>query len=63
MFSTHKDFALLARQVPISSRAAAVATTDDNGPLLVDIYQVRLYKLFHKPENATVEAIAKAFQV
>lgn len=52
MFATKKDFALLARQVALSSR-----------PLLVDVYQVRLWKVLHTPDKADVDAIAATFQV
>jgi hypothetical protein len=60
MFSTKKDFTLLARQVPLSSRET---TTENSDPFLVDVYQVRLWKLLHSPEKADVDAIAQEFQV
>jgi hypothetical protein len=59
MFATKKDFTLLARQVSLSSRA----TTENSVPFLVDVYQVRLWKLIHTPEKADVDAIAQTFQV
>ncbi len=59
MFATKKDFTLLARQVSLSSRA----TTANSVPFLVDVYQVRLWKLIHTPEKADVDAIAQTFQV
>jgi hypothetical protein len=59
MFATKKDFALLARQVSLTSRG----TTENAVPFLIDVYQVRLWKLIHTPDKADVEAIAQAFQV
>jgi len=59
MFATKKDFALLAKQVSLSSRE----TTENSVPFLVDVYQVRLWKLIHTPEKADVDAIAQTFQV
>lgn len=59
MFNTKKDFALLARQVQISSRELTEAST----PLLVDVYQVKLWKLLNKPDKADVEAIGQTFKV
>ncbi|CAF3396990.1 unnamed protein product [Rotaria socialis] len=67
MFTSKKDFALLARQVQLSSRevAAAAATTtatETSTPFLVDVYQVRLWKLLTKPDKADVEAIGQTFK-
>ena len=59
MFATKKDFTLLAQQVALSSREPTAAAV----PFLVDVYQVRLWKLLHTPEKADVDAIAQAFQV
>ena len=59
MFGMKKDFALLARQVSVSSRNPSSKST----PILVDVYQVRLWKLMHTPDKADVDAIAQAFQV
>ena len=66
MFSSRKDFALLARQVALSSREAAAkenTTTDLAAPFLVDVYQVRLWKLLHTPDKADVKTLAEAFHV
>ncbi|CAF5018382.1 unnamed protein product, partial [Rotaria socialis] len=67
MFTSKKDFALLARRVQLSSRevAAAAATTtatETSTPFLVDVYQVRLWKLLTKPDKADVEAIGQTFK-
>ena len=59
MFATKKDFALLARQVALSSRTAG----SDTRSLLVDVYQVRLWKVLHTPDQVDVDAIAATFQV
>jgi len=59
MFATKKDFTLLARQVSVSTRE----TKENSVPFLVDVYQVRLWKLIHTPEKADVDAIAQTFQV
>lgn len=59
MFATKKDFAVLARQVSVSSRD----TSEKSTPILVDVYQVRLWKLIHSPDKADVESIAQTFQV
>ena len=59
MFSTKKDFALLAREVSLSSREVS----ETSEPFLVDVYQVRLWKLLHTPEKADIDAIAQTFQV
>lgn len=59
MFATKKDFALLARQVSMSSRDVSGKST----PILVDVYQVRLWKLMHTPDKADVDAIAQTFHV
>lgn len=60
MFSTVKDFSLLARQVNLTARDA----TDENAePFLVDVYQVRLWKLIHSPDQADLDNIADALQV
>ena len=67
MFSSRKDFALLARQVALSSREAAAQENTTAGPaaapFLVDVYQVRLWKLFHTPDKADVKTLAEAFHV
>lgn len=59
MFATKKDFTLLARQISLSSRES----TENSPPFLVDVYQIRLWKLIHSPEKADVDAIASTFQV
>lgn len=59
MFATKKDFTVLARQVSVSSRDTSGKST----PILVDVYQVRLWKLIHTPDKADVDAIAQTFQV
>lgn len=60
MFSTKKDFTLLAKQISLSSRGE---TTENSTPFLVDVYQIRLWKLIHSPDKTDVDAIAQAFQV
>ncbi|CAF0861475.1 unnamed protein product [Rotaria sp. Silwood1] len=62
MFATKKDFTLLARQISLSSRETAATATETSVPFLVDVYQIRLWKLLNKPEKADVEAIAQTFQ-
>jgi hypothetical protein len=59
MFATKKDFAILARQISLKSRE----TTENTNPFVVDVYQIRLWKLIHTPDKADVEAIAQTFQV
>ena len=59
MFATKRDFALLARQVSLSSRDAP----ENAVPFLVDVYQVRLWKLIDTPAKEDAEAIAHVFQV
>jgi hypothetical protein len=59
MFATKKDFALLAGQISLTSRQA----TENLVPFLVDVYQVRLWKLIHTPDKADVEVIAQTFHV
>jgi hypothetical protein len=66
MFATKKDFTLLARQVSLSSRETAAKegnTGEPSAPFLVDVYQVRLWKLIHSPEKSDLDAIAETFQV
>lgn len=57
MFSTKKDFAVLARQVRLSARGTAKKEA-----ISVDVYQVRLWKLIHTPDKSDLEAIAQTFQ-
>ncbi|CAF0978880.1 unnamed protein product [Adineta steineri] len=59
MFSTKKDFALLARQISLPTRET---TKENSTPFLVDIYQVRLWKLIHSPEQTDLDDIAQEFQ-
>ena len=63
MFATKKDFALLAQQVSLSSRETAANAEKSSTPFLVDVYQIRLWKLIHTPDKADVDAIAQTFQV
>ena len=63
MFASKKDFAVLARQVSLSSREHAATSTEDSGSLLLDIYQIRLWKLLNKPDKIDIDAMAETFQV
>jgi hypothetical protein len=65
MFATKNDFTLLARQIALSSRSG-ISTKDDRtpiAPILVDVYQIRLWKLIHTPNKLDVDAIADTFHV
>ena len=60
MFSTKKDFALIARNISLTPRET---TSENTEPFIVSVYQARLWKLIHTPEKADLDDLAQEFQV
>ncbi|UJR08506.1 hypothetical protein I4U23_012772 [Adineta vaga] len=59
MFSTKKDFALIAQNISLTSQEI---NNENSEPFLVNVYQVRLWKLIHSPEKADLDDLAQEFQ-
>ncbi|CAF0822456.1 unnamed protein product [Adineta ricciae] len=59
MFSTKKDFALIARNISLTPRET---TSENTEPFIVSVYQARLWKLIHTPEKADLDDLAQEFQ-